>query len=498
MAKRWQFISIIVCFCVLTLALVYLTRRPLCIDSKVVERIDRVNNQNQEIAYKCSFNRHVPFSPYLMESLPSLNRRLATIEKFLESMAPFRRRIHLHVFQDRPLVYLVDANQIYIGEDLVMADGHLERAIIKSWIRDYRNSKQKKSDLFEEVMADLILFAATGKVDISDNQLSLRTKLNGSQWPQVVKSEHAYCQSPWRLSEHIEPCARQDRVSAIVAASFSVRPMLSSAAIEAYQNLKLSQQFIFLQNLRDKLRLQQIDVERDSADVNPLALATNEIKKAVSELKNMSESLTINTHLELMKLGFSHKVKDIAFDLLVVSQEKLNPKSKILSQLSHTSVNNKKAKIAIFDGHGLWLLPAKNPIVMSDFENIYSDKMILEQCGDFTFEYIMDFERITKKLVVVDACVKKDRSYLSYLNEGIEGFARDNKDVDFIQFHLPSLSMKREKIARAEKVMELIQKRDMTSPTFQSLGWQELKWSDRLSAYHPRAYVDAIEWFRVQ
>ncbi len=45
-------------------------------------------------------------------------------------------------------------------------------------------------------------------------------------------------------------------------------------------------------------------------------------------------------------------------------------------------------------------------------------------------------------------------------------------------------------------VFDLVSKRQLDNPVFQSLGWQEIKYSQASEAYFPKAFIDAIEWFR--
>ena len=91
---------------------------------------------------------------------------------------------------------------------------------------------------------------------------------------------------------------------------------------------------------------------------------------------------------------------------------------------------------------------------------------------------------------------KAEVHYKEYLKSGAEGFALENTGMSFVQFHLPSLLMKREQLASVLNVQDFIKKRDVENPSFRSLGWQEVRFSQTANAYQPKAYVDAIEWFR--
>ena len=127
MKIRWGQFSIILSFSILTFAVVLYTQKPLCIDSKVVERIDRVFGKNQETLYKCSIHRGSPFSTFFAENILSINRRVSVIEKFLEGIAPFRNHIQLIISEDRPWLYRIENQKIFICD--VVLSSHVFRII---------------------------------------------------------------------------------------------------------------------------------------------------------------------------------------------------------------------------------------------------------------------------------------------------------------------------------------------------------------------------------
>ena len=51
------------------------------------------------------------------------------------------------------------------------------------------------------------VFLQDGDLDIGDPISHVKTSLQRAKWPYVLKSVAAYCESPWKLSEHYQECS---------------------------------------------------------------------------------------------------------------------------------------------------------------------------------------------------------------------------------------------------------------------------------------------------
>ncbi len=105
----------------------------------------------------------------------------------------------------------------------------------------------------------------------------------------------------------------------------------------------------------------------------------------------------------------------------------------------------------------------------------------------------------TEKLLVVDHCdITKEIHYARFLTEGPEGFGAQNKGTAFSAVS-PAVTSDEEKaeLENVPSVFDFIQRRDVENPSVKILGWREIRWNDEAKAYQPKAYVDAIEWFRM-
>ena len=291
MLLRWLNAILFVSFGLVTLMVVEMTRRPLCIESKVVEKIDRLyageklGQIKSESIYRCSFNRSTPFSEFFNAEMKDLSVRVQRAERLLEGVEPFQHRVRITVVQDRPYHFSVAGHSITIGENLLLAPGHLEKAMAKVWYHERRDAFFIHEPLMEEVITDLLVFLQDGDLDIGDPISHVKTSLQRAKWPYVLKSVAAYCESPWKLSEHYQECydLQTDEIAEQVL-PLSLRPLLVSSWVSALKSLSTKDQVAFVRSLAGLLREQHVPelpiVQRSKAMIEyaPLLLASEAVK----------------------------------------------------------------------------------------------------------------------------------------------------------------------------------------------------------------------------
>lgn len=471
-------------------ATVYLSKNPLCIDSRTVERLDRIADGRIESAWRCRLRRDVPWSRTLFRDLPALSRRIETVEDALWRIEAFQSPLRLTILADRPWFFRVEKGSIVIGAKLVVAEGHLERAFVKAWLIE-RNPAFARSGVHEEAVADLVTAILRGTVAFEDPFVGLRTRTD-ARWPHALKGASHYCTSPWKFSEHFETCGRNAESLAPIATSASLRPFLSSALMDSWQNMNLRDRIGFLRQLPGWLASYASPVPM--ADDRAIAAAM----KAVRGFPGLFEvgvlpfdALGAVFRRKLAARGFTETDDRIDVDVLIVSE--VTPALKGLSEVADQG----RLKIAVRDGRGLTILPGRLKLQAQDLDDIRVHRMAVIRCGGFDFDWALSFEGVAQKLFVVDACDRKAVELRSWLIDGAEGFAKANPGVRFVQLHLPSLAMKKPEIDRAADVMKAIASHQEPNSVARSLGWSEVMAVEETGAYRPRAPIDAIEWFRL-
>ena len=183
-----------------------MTKKPLCIDSKVVNKIDRVSFEQTETVYQCGSMIKVSYSRYFDENKNQLESRIENTMQFLNQIEPFHFKITLQIDEKNPILFKVQHHQIIIGSQLLNLNGHLERAIFKVWLGERLRQDYTSQTLFSEVAADFLVYASFGSFEVEDPLLKIKTEIGQARWPQVLKSRETYCESPWRISEHYMNC----------------------------------------------------------------------------------------------------------------------------------------------------------------------------------------------------------------------------------------------------------------------------------------------------
>ena len=513
MLTKWLTALSFVCFGILTLLVVEMTRRPLCIESRVVEKVDRISVTSKETAYRCALNKQTEYTDYFREEAPRLAQRLQSTERLLESLEPFYRKIHISILVDHPYLFKVQGHKIFIGEELYKAPGHLEKALAKIWYRERNETLFLHDALAEELVTDFLLYVNEGDLNIGDPRSKVTTAVRKAKWPYVLKSESAYCASPWKKSEHFVHCEapKESPLNPALITEMSLRPLLFYSWVRSYKSLNMNQRYAFTRGIVDLIRSEHtpglpLVLSSDNAAETTLeraARAVRNISNFVAHADALKRSETQRLFVssftsDLRENGFQDTIAEANFDLLFISAKPIKSDAPVLQAFTKLAKKHPQKQLALQDNERLWMLPSEYSIPLESFGQIKANRTIVEKCGNYDFDFVLSYASMTEKVLIVDHCAKdKDLSYSRLLTEGTEGFAAQNKGRAFVQFHLPSLVLKQSELQKAGNVFEFIRKRDVENPSFRSLGWLEVRWDSKVDAYQPKAFVDAIEWFRM-
>lgn len=472
-------------------------RRPLCIDSRVVERVDRISLETTERVWKCGVNQDVPYSPWMALHLSHLQDEVTKVERSLQSLSPFLNPVRIVVVAHRPWVYRVHEHTIFIGEELLRSEGHLSRGLIKSWIRE-RNELFGEGELREEVYADLLQTAIFGEFQIEDLERGLRTRL-GAKWPQVLKEAKSYCASPWKLSEHYELCGKDIALFEKQAALWSLRPLLSTALIESWNRLGVFEKVQGLREVTPFLNSEIEDVFEQKTQGLEGALTTvstfeRDFESRANQAGVRLQKIALDVKVQLQKMGFQGEAPGIEFDLLVSSEEKVGGKEEWLHDLAKFARLNGKMKIAVRDEDKLWVLPSLRTLEVKPSDVLKGRRLTVLHCADMSFEKALSYQSASDKVLFVHSCRPQAAHFWKWAVEGAESFAKEEKHLPFVQVHLPSLLLKKDQLDLKASLYAL-KGSEVPSKVF---GWQEVKWFEQAKAYKPKAALDAIEWFRTE
>lgn len=511
MVERWWTFLIFACFCILGFCGVQLSKKPLCIDSKVVEKIDRVSAAQIESIYRCGINKPVPFSAYFDRHLHALSQRIENIEHVLETAKPFKRKIRITIFESHPFLFYVRNNRIYIGEKLLESGMHLEKALAKLWYKEVVSQRIYSWELLEEVVTDFLIFLPSGKIKFASSDKNYFESFS-SKWPHVIKNAKEYCESPWKKSEHYSFCSRSKIIASVLPEEINqnnLRSLLSMSFINAYKDLSLKERKTFVNLLQTVLSQAYLEkppsfLSFQSAKSEPASTGMREATEKLASFTSNSSAMvktnlfkifSLNFRQQLVKSGFPLFSEPTLFDALYVVNEPLDSDNSLIGRFSRMAEQNSNLLVAIKDNNNLWLLPSKHPTSIKSFGAIHAHTVIVEHCGNFTVKQVSAYESIAEKLLIIDNCLHQSVDYSYLLTQGVEEFAAKNQGITFVQFHLPSLMMKKINLKEDAKVLNL-NNREFELSYAKNLEWQQVHWNKKANAYQPKSSVEAIQWYR--
>lgn len=503
----------------LTLSTLWVGQRSLCINSKVVEKIDRISDEGTETVWRCGVSKAVPYSVWFSENLPRIEDQIQSMESVFEAIGYSDKKIQISILTDEPYLYRIQGNQLFIGEKLFLRDQVIPKTLAKTWFRSVTQNSLSDLPLIEEVVSDFLIGISQGATAFSDVKIidpisGLRVSLDNVGWPNVLKTSRAYCRDGWLLSEHIEFCQKEydksdDGGNGLT--DLSIRPLLLKIWIESYQGLNFSERYSFINNF--KLFILKLSSERkkfDSQDVegslSPLAGTLNSIRsfndflKAIIFSKDNSDNkqFALNLFSKMNNLGMIDEQAEAKFDLLYETTGDLDSKRSIIYDLEQIAKDNPGKQIGIKDANHIWLLPSKTEIPLEAFGAIYSDKVVAEYCGDFSMSQILKYDGLADKLLLVVHCKNdKELSLAEYLKEGPHSFAVKNPKVSFVSLHVPSVVMKKKDLFEIKRFITLLRSDSIQKETVSKiLGWQDVHWKAEEHAYAPSANIEGIQLFR--
>lgn len=457
-------------FGVLILVIIFMTRKPLCIDSKLVEKIDRVSGSVREEVYRCDFNKTVRFSSYWARSARELASRLYDIEVVLDRLGFLSPRApRLVILSDKKEIVYSHQSTLYLSEDIFLKPGWLERELVKHSLKDKNESLFSQNPLLAEALVENILFISSGSVDLERYKIKNNALSMNYVWPQNLKASSLECRYLKKFSDNVSFCLS----SGFKPQVQDVRPYFVKSWIESFNVLKLSERMSFVKSIAE--------------------LTPEGFQKTSSGARFLIELAS-----RLEKYGVDQTVDKPEFDLVYVLDQKLESNGLLRKSIQEFSQSNESLRIAVMDTEKVLFLPSGALLSKKLLKSWNTKQLVYQSCSNINFNQINSFNLTTDKLLLIRSCAQNEDHFLQrYYQLGASGFASQDSFSPFIHFHLPSLALKSAELDSSKDVFELLQQTGSESTVAQELGWQKIEWKKELKAFSPRAYVDAIDLFRL-
>ncbi|GIL17547.1 MAG: hypothetical protein BroJett040_12980 [Oligoflexia bacterium] len=500
MSQKTVTSALIFVLCSALIAFAYIARKPLCIDSKIVEKIDRVSVEATSEAYRCGLGHHVPFDEKLYSILPDLARRLSHFERLFEDVSPLKYRIQISLLEgDRDRTYKVQDHHIFLGTKLLQQPGVLEKAVIKVWLQEKIAPAVLAVPTFEGIFEDLYYNAVTGEKTTTQ-----------SRWPFVLKNLRSYCRSATLAPEHIATCSQANEgqlQSDLEIVLPSLRPLITESLVSAYSQLNAEERIQLLHGLlaeAQQWKTQKKEIVFSSALMHEqVYLAAQEVEMVLDNLLRWGRDIPTLLKLgqlfeqELGLRGYSQSGAATYVDYIFIPQDGLEFSKEFTTDLSAAADRRPGLMAALFVGNKLQFLPNLETIDQALFSNIRAHRAVLLSCEVPSHDKLLFLAKKSEKLLVVHQCLELEKlKFNGYFSHGIEGFARENPNVSFIQLHMPSLLQAWH--SGGANPLPLIMSQNWRDPFFQKLGWQTPRWDQQLKIYKPQSAIEAVEAYRLK
>jgi len=479
--------------------LVSLNKRPLCIDSKLVEKIDRVSENDTSSVWKCSLNHSIPYDEKFESFLPEISHRLSVIERFFDEVKPLSQKIELVWLEGMGETIRLQGSKIFLSQNLLLNTDQLERALVRLWLREESGESTIDRTLLEGSLVDLVMYSL-------GHPAAFETM--NRQWPSLLSSEYGLCQkSPGTdatlKSDHYLMCAG-NRQAAYDSQSILVgsgRPMISDAMVNAYMNLGIGDRAQLLHALPEVLQalnpFQVSSMLSEDSSVNDPELLTKDIENlrllleasAPPVWKKFAGELTrqLGTH------GFSSNEFVARLDYLI----QLGPDV----TLSDDSIEyfrrlgKVSALVGIVDDERLLMLPGVTPLQKKIFGLLKAHQLMYLSCEIPSTEKLVEFSKNADRLLYVRFCGQlSEINFKEYFNKGYMGFAQSNPKLAFVEIHLPSLMQAWN--GHQGNPLPALAKQDWGNPFFVKVGWKSPTWDEPSKSFKTRSVIQAIEAYR--
>ena len=478
---------------VLVLVFAFVARKPLCIDSKLVERIDSISSSGTATAYRCGLHKHVDFDENLALEIKTLGRKLQVLEKYFEWMGGLQKRVSITVIANSDNFYRIQDHQIFIGDRFLKAEGQIEKVILKVWLNERASGALRSQPVVTESLSDLLYFSLSGEFNVQE----IGSKFNlgddfDSRWPRVLNNFAGYCRSPWRLNEDLTRCERESEIQKRAVdevENLSLRPLLSQSMIAAYKKLRSSERLSWLANLGQSLNTMAFNDDFLMADSSFLLKETIRFISLL-DIQLPYRQFSVHFENELKERGFSDFQQiSRSYDFLVFVEDLSSPWLKQIKQA------NQNHRIAI-EFQGQQIANEESQIPLQAMDVVSGKNGIVIRCGEINFETIKQLSHQVDKLLYIRSCGQDNIDLTAYFEKGVSGLAAKNRNLQFIEFHTSSLRLALKRNPRLEN-LKILESTTIQANFFDHLGWEKPEFDTQLKAYRANSVIEAVDWYRL-
>jgi hypothetical protein len=441
-----------------------------------------------------------------------VQRELMTIAPAFAFLGGSDSPVELTIDADAPNRFQVTELSIWIGKDTVVQSGKLSLALAKAWLLRNGDTGKMSSEIRFEAAADFLSAMLQGEKKEQREQLphpngftpKIRSWLQATSFKDTIVSVLWQVYREQGLSARVHFMKRWSQVIRERSAA-SQTAGVSNASVDSFSGWRLR-----LTNDITSLLPLPLTESETSALHQSLRLAELDLSQPAQVSAQVSPHLS--KQVDLQSKAFLEPQVDFYFYVPAAHREHLTQISDFISLVSR----RRRVTVLIETQDALFTIPGQVRLEdrsgsrnkkLGEDGMIYAKTLIWESCREPTVKEALRVGSIAKRLLFVKWCQNPmTPAYAALIADGVQGFARANPDVDFVQLVVSSLrlAMTRRLIQSGQKVLDSIAAaRDELShgsdvaPGSRWLGLSSAQWNEDARAHQVLGAIEAIEWFRL-
>lgn len=469
-----------------------------------------------------------------------LNSEIGELHRFFEVIGRLQVPIELIIVGNDPLRYRVTDERVELGLAVVEKEGQLAKALLKAWILQSMHEDIGNSLLRTEVVSDVLLALWRGHLELESPVRNEKLVFPMREsWPSFLKSFAQMCDSAWRPLEIVKACTKnsadtEERSSA--PTSLAVRPLLGSLVWQVFQDLSFLDRMEVAREWTGTLRRSEeknfSGSDRVSTGATPDSTLSLWRVWVRAELDRILPTSLSNGSRE----DWNQKIADLKWKQIRSSQLDLVSAIELdyalhLPQASDDKIDFLAELIVVVGevprlpfGSRTWvptgLVSSRDTVHVSpgwaqleplqqrreQTDSVSARTLIWESCEAPTLHEVLNYPVIASKILFVQSC-EDNVKYGDLFISDIEGFARANPEIPFIQMKREALLLALRKgiLQRSTKLSDLMRKFEQPENSratnqahkwISHLGLGQAQWKRDVQAYRVLGAIEAIEWFR--
>ena len=440
--------------------LVELTKKPICLDSSLVAKIERWSTQDVATAYACQRSKWIPYDEIFEQKLPEIAKKLHPLELLLEThLSPSSPWINIVWLENSKNSLRLLDQKIFLSQDLLWDPLTLSDSVARLWIRHQSPGGHLEKSVLEGAFAHLFnLEAGLTNPHLRPWLNSVRTDSQGYLLVGSISKPlgDALFLGLRDLSVGEVTSIRHELIQYI--SSFTTETLSESDTSATLQELSVKIENIFLQlgsNTHSHSEAWLHWIEQSHALMPPF--------------QNQFQSLVkIGPDLESQLTDFVQTFQD---------RESLQ-----------------KPNIIFESNSKVWLGGGSEPLPISSVQAAKAFQLVYLSCRQPLPAIIDQLKSQADHLLIGKHCGPLEKLvFAGLLRGGIGEFAKDNPELSFVLMHTGSLP---KESPETYQILNSVNSKQWGNPALLDIGWQAPQWDEQIRAFRARSVIDAVESFR--